>query len=174
MKKSEVQTHNDSPYGRQYPAINVKCRNWIDRSVIVTRFKCSEEQAQKASEYACNMAVQQFWDDATAEAMEVFGSGVKVYSAGGFGGWLIVKGLAPIKSWDAIKLGKWSKFVGIIEGSIDGLCAHDKILDDIESNQWHKEGAEEYNFVDTKSGTKCIADMKAEAVAAGFAPVIRH
>lgn len=175
MKKSEVQTHSDRPYGSQYPAVNVKIYQWGPGDAsVVTRFKCPEKQAEKALEYAFNSAQWHFWKGAEEYATEVFGKGVKVYGAGRSSGWLIVVGLSDVETWDAIQLGKWAKFVGIIREEIKGLGDADVILEDIDANQWYKEGAEEYNFVDTKAGTKCIADLKSEAVVAGFGPVLRE
>ena len=54
------------------------------------------------------------------------------------------------------------------------LCSAEKVFEDIAANEWAKPGAELYNFIDTKDGkTQCIADLKAEAISAGFAPVVR-
>jgi hypothetical protein len=62
----------------------------------------------------------------------------------------------------------------LIADDIKCRCETDQVFDMIESNEWIKPGSELYNFIDTKnSDYKCIADLKAEAIKAGYAAIIR-
>ncbi len=172
--KNDVQTHNDRPWGRNYPALNVKAYHFGRASDIEKATGCTEEVAEKAMEYAFNMASDAFWEDVKEAAADTFGSGVKVYSAGRSGGWLIVEGLDDIDTWDAIGLSKWRKFAKWVDTEIEYQSLPATILDNVISNEWAKPYAEEYNFVDMPASSHiCIADMKQQAIAAGFGPVVR-
>lgn len=81
--------------------------DWIERNV-------SGSDSSAMWEWAC----QDGWEQAETAAAEVFGSGVKVYSAGRSGGWLIVEGLDPIESWDAIMVSRWGRF----EKQVDAIA----------------------------------------------------
>ena len=175
MKKSDIETRRERGYGRDpLPALNVKVYNCgPTASAVAKRFGCDESTAEKALQYAFESAQECFWEGAEELAREIFGAHVKVYSAGRSGGWLVVDNLEPVASWDAIAVGKWARFARLIAQDIAWRCADEQVFGDIDANEWAKPGAELYNFVDTAAGPKCIADLKSEARAAGFGPVIR-
>jgi hypothetical protein len=190
MKKSDVQTHTDNGYGAGYPAINVKAHHIGGRCATATdvmeKFGCSDAQAEKALEFAHTSACEQFWEywcDTTGglengEYAYFPGYKVRVYSAGRSGGWLIVTGLPPVTTWDAIMLMRWAKFTKAVTEDAKYRLSKDAMLEDIEANEWYKEYAEQYNFyegVDKKA--VCIADVKADLVVYstekyGFVPAL--
>ena len=171
MKKSDIDTHGER--GRIYPAINVKVyrMGWNDETVS-EHFKCSPETASKAARYSFESAQEQFWEDVKEEAHELFGN-VGVYSGGRSGGWLEVHDLPELEYWNAIMVSKWARLEKWVREEIAYLTSWDYHREAIESNQWAKDGAEKFNFTDRNGKTECIADLKAAAVAAGFAPVVR-
>ena len=172
MKKSDIDLRFDS--GRQVPAINVKCHNFgPSAETIMARFGCDRKTAEQASEYAWQFACEQFWREMDDTVQDVF-PGAKCYSDGRSSGWLTVHDLPDVESWDAVMIGKWAKLNRIVDTEIKCLSSDDQVLEEIDANQWGKPGAELYNFIDDKAGNiRCIADLKAEAIAAGFAAVVR-
>ena len=173
MKKLDVETHGEH-YGKQYPAINVKVYHYPSYDIVIEKFKCSKETAERAITFAYESAQEIFWDDVESWAKEVFGGHVEAYAQGRSGGWLVVHNLDPIESWDAIMLTKWASFEKRVKDDIKCRCELSYVLEEIESNEWYKDGSEAYNFVDTKEGShKCIADLKQEAIKQGFGSIIR-
>lgn len=160
--KSDIQTHSDGGVGGPYyPAVNVKCYDWPDTQDIMDRFKCSSEVAERAGQWAGDAAREQFWETEAEYAKEHFGAGVTVYSAGRFGGWLIVTGLRDIECWNALDLAMWRGFESSIKKSVKAYAELDPILDAIEANRWAEETSEQYNFVDKQDGTTvCLADVE--------------
>ena len=70
---------------------------------------------------------------------------------------------------------RWSKLARHIKADIQVHLNEADMLDNIERNKWYIEGAEEYNFSDTNDGKSiCIAEMKQEAIKAGFGAVVRR
>jgi hypothetical protein len=176
MKKSDIETHSDHMYGPQYPAVNVKvyCRTPGYEDVMEKFPGCDKDTAEKALEYAYEFSVEDFWERAKEKAEEIFGN-VKVHSAGRSSGWLVLNGLDPIESWDAIACSKWFKFEKELKEEIKWRCSLEVVLEDIESNDWHKPYSEKYNFIEKKDGTSmCIADLKKEAIDAGYGDVVRR
>ncbi len=155
------------------PAVNVKAYDTPSVYKIAEHFNCSEDQAGKACEFAFNSTCEMFWEQIGDTAEYHFGD-VNIWSAGRSGSWLVVEGLPNIDSWDAVQLAKWRKFEREVKAEVKHITSFEAFADAIEANDWHKDGAELYNFVDTPTGTKCIADMKAEAISAGFAAVVRR
>ena len=136
-RKSDIDTHNDGGIGGPYyPAVKVKSYHWPWASTIQERFACSEATAERASEYAWEAHAMVFWEDAEREAEEVFPDSLKVYSAGRSGGWLIVTGLPPIESWDAIMVSKWGRFEAWVLELVEWSCKDEEVLDTIEANEW--------------------------------------
>lgn len=135
--KGNIETHNDGGIGRpQYPAVNVKSYNWPHVGKITDAFGCSEAPADKASEYAWEMHSEGFWEMAPEDAKHHFGEDAKAYSAGRSGGWLIVTGLAPIETWDAIMVSKWGRFEREMRAEVDRLCSDERVMESIEANEW--------------------------------------
>lgn len=141
MRKSDIETHREGYYGPECPAINVKLYRGkgtcpaIDANDIAEHFGCTKQTAEQAAEFCYQSAVEQFWEQMTETATEIFGR-CNVYSVGRSGGWLIVQGLPPIESWDAVMLGKWAKLCKIARMEIAWLCSKDYILDMIGANGW--------------------------------------
>lgn len=159
--KSDVETHSAGYYAPYYPAVNVKVHRFPQADDIADHFHCSEETAQKAAEYAWETAQTCFWENVQGTAEDVFGKGVKAYSAGRSSGWVIIDGLTEIESWDAIDLAKWRKFEKIIKAEVKYRTSKEVVFEDIEANRWAEDGAEQYNFIDTKDGqSHCIVDLK--------------
>ncbi len=185
MRKSDVETHRE--YNRESrPAINVKVYDPFPWAKLAAHFGVDRDsrELETAVQYCFESAQEQFWesaqdsldfafcgDDANGNTRK---SGFTVYSEGRCGGWLVVDGMPDIETWDAIMLGKWAKFCRLIRSDIEYRTGFESMRDDIEANQWLKPGAEKYNFIDTDAGVRCVADLKAEARAAGFGPVVRR
>lgn len=173
MKKSDVEFHSER-WGRpELPAINVKCYNFAKGLDVDKEFNCSEDQAEKAFNFAWEAACAQFWEDAQEIVTDIFGPKVKCYSQGRSGGWLVVHGLPEFEQWNAVNLAKWSSLCKRIKGLLDWLTSAEQTREGIESNQWYKEGSEQYNFIDKLGETVCIADLKQQAIQAGFGAIIR-
>jgi len=174
MKKSDVDFHNEY-YRPSNPAINVKVREHLHNHVatIAERFKCSEKQAEKALDFAFEMATRDFWEQAEELVKEIFPD-AQMYSEGRSSGWLAVHGLPDVDTWDDDMLAKWSNLEKAIKATMKYLCSAKYLLDAIESNKWYLEGAEEYNLYEKKDGSKvCIAELKQKAIKAGFGLVVR-
>jgi hypothetical protein len=174
MRKDDVETHHIGYGSDSVPAINVKVYHMgADNDDVAEYFKCDPETAERALGFAFESAQQVFWEMAGELAEEIWGKGHKVYSEGHSGGWLYVQGLEPLEHWNARDLAKWSKFKRLLLAEIEYRTKRETLFDDIAANEWAKPGAEMFNFVDTPQGTRNIADMKAEAIKAGYGPVIR-
>ena len=175
MKKSDIETRSDNRgYPPYYPTINVKVyKLGLDTAALVAKYGCDDATAERALQFAFESQQQQFWEQAEELAQSVFGSHVKVYSSGRSGGWLIVHNLPDLETWDAVAVGRWARFAKRVRDDIAWRTSAETLGDDIDANEWCKVGAEAYNFVETENGPRCIADLKAEARAAGFGPVIR-
>jgi|GEM_PF-5438891 len=165
--------HSDRACWPSHPAINVKVWSFGSGLDLVKQFNCSEEQSEHALAYAWNLARNRFWEDAYEIVQEIF-PGSKMYQEGRSGGWLTVHGLPDVNKWDAVTFAKWSSLQKRIKMLLADVCQNELILDDIEANKWYLEGAEEFNFIDLADGkVVCLAEMRQEAIAAGFGPVVR-
>lgn len=174
MRKNEVQFHSDGCCRRANPAVNVKVHSFTTAREIAEHFKCSEAQAEQAGEFQFQSACEMFWESAQEYARECFGAGVKCYSEGRSSGWCVIHGLPDFDSWDAIQLSKWAKFERMIKAEVKYRMSREMVFEDIEANEWHKDGSEQYNFIDKKNGeTVCIADLKKQAVEQGFGAVVK-
>ena len=172
MKKFDITFRHDCRSG-QVPAINVKCYHFGPSvEACMARFNCDRTVAEKAFGYAWQDAQETFWRDAESLVSDVF-PGAECYSDGRSAGWLTVHGLPDAETWDAVMLAKWAKLERLVAAEIKYLKSDEQVFKTIESNEWAKPGAEYYNFVDTRDGPRCIADMKAEATAAGYGAVVR-
>ena len=168
MRKSDVETRSG------LPAINIKVyRLAWDSETLEKHFGCAPDVADKAAGYAFDSACEQFWENIPDVAREIFGP-CRVYSDGRSGGWLVVHDLPDVDTWDAVMLSKWAKFSKAVKSEIAYQMSFGTIIESISANEWAKPHAERFNFVDTDNGTVCIADLKADAIAAGYGPVIRR
>jgi hypothetical protein len=172
VKKDQIKFHSDR--GPAHPALNVKVYKFPRAGQIAEHFKCSDEAAQRALNFAFESAQENFWEGASELAERYLGAGLKVYSEGRSSGWLVVYGLPEVEGWDALRVSRWSNFARAVARDIAWRCDFDQVCEAIEINQWAKDGAEKYNFIDGVGGSPaCIADMKKAARLAGFGPVIR-
>jgi len=160
MKKTDVETHNIG-YGRpHYPAINIKVYHFAP-GLSAEELECDEETYEKACEFAFESICMEFWEDVRNEVCNILGKGMQVYATGRSGGWLVVVGLPPISSWDAIALAKWARLEKFCKNTIDYLSSKEYIKDMILANRWNESGAEQYNFVEAGNGANaCMVDIK--------------
>lgn len=169
--KANVKSHCE--YMRTgHPAVNVKVHTTPTTDDVVKRFKCSEAQAQRACEYCFTSMQQSFWENAESMAQEIFPN-CKVYSEGRSGGWLVVHELPDVETWDAVMLAKWRRLEKLVQQEVKNACDENTWFESIEANKWYQEGAEQYNFSDTKDGFVCISEVKRDAIKAGFGLVVR-
>ena len=145
--------------------VNVKVHNWPHLDI-----------SDKANGFAWNAACEAFWRDIQEVARELWpGYDVTVYSEGRMGGWAVVSGLPDVDEWNGHLVAKWGKFSRICGLMIKDLTDPAYLLEEIEANRWNEPGAEQYNFLERADGaTVCISEMKAQAIEAGFGPVVRY
>lgn len=178
MRKSQIETRRDrDTRNREMPCINVKVYRWGAYSHnVAEHFGCTDSTAEQACQFHFESVQQRFWEEVQEQAAELWPAySPKVWSAGRSGGWLVVDGLPEVESWDAIMVGKWSRLARWCREEIAYQFTREVIFDNIESNQWHKDGAELYNFLDRKDGAVvCIADLKQQAIEAGFGAIVRR
>lgn len=94
-----------------------------------------EETVQSAWDVACESG----WECLQSDAEELFGPGVKVYSAGRSGGWAVVHGLDDVESWDAIALGRWAKWARWARATADAVPEVTLELLAINAWEWERE-----------------------------------
>ena len=134
--REDVETHSDN-YGMvQRPAINVKVYHFPSVERVVDHFGCSEATAEKALEWAFESHQGQFWETAEDEAEYALGEGLKVYSEGRSGGWLVVHGLPDLDGWDAVMLAKWRRFAGLIAQEVEFYTSWEQVEEMIAMNEW--------------------------------------
>lgn len=138
MKKDDVQTrfqgYDIDGVPRRLPCLNVKVHNYVTEQVVAavrgelgldagyTLEWFDNYYEDQGRDWVFEMACQDGWETAKYDAEEVFaGRRVEVFSEGRSGGWLVVDGLPPIESWDAIMLGKWAKFARYVKGVVDDI-----------------------------------------------------
>jgi hypothetical protein len=176
MKKCWIETRHEGGRIGRVPSINVKIgyRKFAP-GLTAEMVNCDEDLFEKAKELAFNAEQGFFWDEAAQEIAERhLGANVTVYSAGRSSGHLIVEGLDDVETWNAIPVSAWWRFVRAIEADIAERCDTERTKENILANRWNEEGAEQYNFADLKDGREiCFSAMKAEAINAGFGPVVR-
>ena len=174
FKKTDIETHSDNGYGAGYPSVNVKVYHvGCDTSDVIAMFPtCSEAQAEKALEYAFTSACESFWDywagsdnagiGENSEYAYFPGEKLRVYSSGRSGGWLIVQGLPPVEDWNAVMVNRWNKFQKDVKTDVAYHVSKEALLEAIESNEWWKEHSSQYNHIDGKDGSYCLADIREE------------
>jgi hypothetical protein len=173
MKKTDIDIYYERGFRGGRPSVLVKCNRFAP-GLRAENFNCSEETLDQAREYAYESTQQQFWEDAQDTADHYLGAGVKVYSAGRCGGHLIVDGLDPVETWNAIRVSTWGRFEAAILADIAFRSSDAQVEEDIRANRWNEDGAEAYNFYDKKDGSSvCISELKTQARATVFGPVVR-
>lgn len=176
-RKTDIDRHSNDGYGAMYPAINVKVqRIACTTEDIIAKFPgCSEEQAQKALEFAFTLEQESFWEywqDTTGDVENGLtgdpqyayfpGEKVMVYSVGRSGGWLIVQGLPPVEEWNAVMVNRWAKFEKAVLKDIEYKVGKESMLGDIGANEWWKERSSQYNFYTANGKNVCLADVRAD------------
>lgn len=171
MKREDVEFHSDGHGRGGNPAINVKCYSFGGK-LTAKELGCSDATFERAMGFAWDAACQAFWERAQERAKELFPNG-KLYSEGCSAGWAVIHGLPDVETWDAVALGKWASFARWCREEIAYMTSRETVKSNIEANRWAEEGAEAYNFCDDGGKTVCMVDLKRDAVAAGFAAVVR-
>lgn len=159
----KVQVHDGNP------AINVKVyglmSGYLDR--IVRQFKCSEEDAQRALDFAFEDQQQSFWDEIESVAQRIFGNNVRTFSEGRSGGWLSVRGLENVTDWKRGMLYKWERLEKLVAEDIAERTSYDSLAEAIEANRWAEPMSEKYNFLTLKNG-KTITVAKVNQMVAQY------
>ena len=173
-KKDDIEIYYDRSFRGGKPSVNVKAYDF-GRGLSEDDFpNCSEETFERAMEFAFEMAQENFWSESAQELCDNYLQRGKVFAAGRQSGHLIVDGLDPVETWNAIMVNKWALFERAIRKTIKYLSSKATIKENIDANKWYEEGAEQYNFIDTKEGNSlCISGLKKQAQEQGFGPVIR-
>jgi len=173
-----MKTHQLGFGSISYPAVNIKVYRTpgIDaaRKALEAR-GVAPRVVERALEWAFNSACRNWWDgepeycaDCHLVPCEGFSSDYRIDQEGRSGGWLVVTGLGEPLDWTPEQVAAWDAFEGAIHESIERALEKGSILEEIDSNRWAEEFAQEYNFIDTASGCVCMADVnraKAEACA---------
>lgn len=103
------------------PALNVKVydlRQWPSAEHITATYAVPAPAAQHMLEQLWNIAVEDFWRDATLTAEEYLPRGAEVFSDGRSGGWLLVDGLGDVAEWTTAQRQQWTRFTNGIQQSI--------------------------------------------------------
>lgn len=103
---------------------------WYDANV-------TDEQVDSLFWFICEAR----WEDLQSDAEEIFGRGVKVYSAGHSGGWAVVEGLGDVDDWDAVQLAKWRKWERFARDTANYVMS--EILVSLYLNEWEAFRADE-------------------------------
>lgn len=136
MRKADVTYHSDG-YRRSRPAVNVKV---YARPTDAMAIRVLRDEGQSLScgfslawieEHLTEREQMHFWDLALEDAWEqlredvnaesVFGRHVDIYSEGRSSGWAVVEGIESADDWDAIRLGRWAKFVRYCRETVHGI-----------------------------------------------------
>lgn len=162
--KDNVQIDYHDHYSRN-PAVNVKAYDFPNiwsPQIRVAFPNASDETLENALEYAFQSAQLSFWDrvrEADELAYYFPDHNAKVHQAGRSGGWLVVSGLPDVETWNAIMLNRWAVFERDMRNEVKYLCSPAAVIEAIEVNRWAEDGAQQYNFIDTRQGVVCFADL---------------
>lgn len=131
--KADIEYHGTHNGYWPAPAVNVKTQGgYVTRALVEqvaadndqpTFVRWWDENESKLSDdtltYYWQSACEDAWETLQDDAEEIFGRGVKVYSAGRSGGWAYIEqfkaeshgsGYDVTDGWDAIDVAKWGKF----------------------------------------------------------------
>ena len=164
--------------GHIIPALNVKVHNfpYLD---LQAKYSCSKEQEERIGWFIWEHICEDFWKQAI-ELAKVRWPDAEVIQDGRMGGWLCVKGLPEydeeieMADWPKELREDWSDFEDEVRSLIRSFLQLEYLYNLIEANKWQLEGAERFNFIDRDGTTFCIAELKAQAIAAGFGAVVRN
>ena len=148
--KDDITYHSDGIGRGSQPAVNVKVRTFDMpiRQVAEDTFPDDVEAIEawwaeegdailERAEWLFGLACESGWDDLQERAMEIWDSGVEVYSEGRSGGWAVVKGLPDPEEWDAIALDRWARFARYAREVADDIPY--RMADLAVINIWHPE-----------------------------------
>ncbi len=148
------------------PCVNVKANYgaaYWDYERIMDHYKCSEDIAKRASEWAWDAACRDFWEywqDTTGELENgIYGSTeyayfpgrvVKIECQGRSGGWLAVRGLPEADerlyendddevgtpAWTPELFEQWAKFENDVHKDVEYHCSWEYAMELIDGNDW--------------------------------------
>lgn len=135
MRKSEVVTRGSAWRGGALPALNVKV---YKSARDITPAEWTELQSEFGdgftyewiTEHLTDEAVDAWWmaacedhfELAQSDASEVFDRwAVRCELDGRSGGWLVMRGLPDMESWDATILAKWARFARYCASIVDDV-----------------------------------------------------
>lgn len=121
--KADVRFHDDGPCRPAYPAVNVKVHHLPTVDDVMCEFGCTETDAEKAMEFAWQIAQQMFWDSVQHIATECLGDHVEAFAAGRSNGWVVVRNLEDWEKWNAVDLSKWHKFEKAVKQEVAELTS---------------------------------------------------
>lgn len=145
MRKSEVQLdYHQGNRDRRCPMLNVRVDYPVGRDAwhaLAAQVEADSGMAGfaawcdalpddgDASQWAFDAACEDGARYAIDLAGEVFGAAFgahadrdrRVWQTGRSGGWLYVEGLPDVETWDAIQLGKWSRFAKMCDEIVAGI-----------------------------------------------------
>jgi hypothetical protein len=180
-RKVDIDRRTDNGYGAYYPAVNVKSYHFPSAEQVMAEWPGTDEAtAQKALEFAYDMAQRIFWEywqDTTGGVenglygnleyafFKSHNNRLTVDCQGRSGGWLVVLGLPPVEEWDAIMVSAWSRFEKAVKEDVTFRTSWESVKEDIEANEWYKPYSSQYNFCETAKGNICLADARADLMA---------
>jgi hypothetical protein len=138
MRKQDIRTHSER-YGKVRPAVNVKVYKTFRQSELEDHYNTTEAEAERLAQLVWDCQCEDFWrswaeDDCWPE--EVLGKGIKIYSEGRSGGWLVVEGLPDVETWNAVRVAKWAKFAKAVRADVDYRASLAAAVEMIDANDW--------------------------------------
>lgn len=133
MRKDEITVRGN--WHESLPALNVKVYfdesdvtwetladdfGWdaaeLDRFRAWLREQCDAWEYQSMTDWAWDEACRDGFELAGTDLEDVFSDyNLTIEQDGRSGGWLVVRGLPDVESWDAIMVAKWGKFAKWVE-----------------------------------------------------------
>ena len=135
--KESVRFHSDG-YRPGNPAVRVKADRFCSVDAICKRFNCPEHEGERLGRIAWDCQCEDFWHywQEDFDAAEHFRRAVKIYGEGRSGGWLVVHGLKPFDTWNAVDLAKWRQFENWVLADVGYRCGEESTLELIDANDW--------------------------------------
>ena len=115
------------------PVVDVKVYDWPPVSQFVAWFGCTEELAEGVSQWVYETARNDFWGWYLSDVLDdVLGEyDATAYATGRSGGWVVVDGLPPVDTWDAVMLGRWRRFEKMLKEAVEWYSSSGRILEAI-------------------------------------------